>query len=100
MRSLHHGLDDSTGEDTADEVVKVQTHAWFEAAIPEVGWLALDPTNRQEIGLRHVKIGHGRDYDDVMPLRGVYTGPPHANLEVGVEMRRLTDVQAAQQQQQ
>jgi transglutaminase-like putative cysteine protease len=91
--------DDSTGEDTDDEVVKVQTHAWFEAAVPDVGWLALDPTNRQAIGLRHVKIGHGRDYDDVMPLRGVYTGPTHASLEVAVEMRRLSDAQAAQQQQ-
>ena len=89
--------DDSTGADADDsEVVRVQTHAWFEAAIPGFGWLALDPTNQQEVGLRHVKIGHGRDYDDVSPLRGTYSGPPHATLEVAVEMRRLA---AASQQQ-
>ena len=35
---------------------------------------ALDPTNGLEVGHRHVKIGHGRDYDDVPPLRGVYAG--------------------------
>ena len=29
---------------------KVQTHAWFEAAIPGWGWLALDPTNAQQVG--------------------------------------------------
>ena len=52
----------------------VQTHAWFEAAVPGFGWLALDPTNQQEVGVRHVKIGHGRDYDDVQPLRGVFGG--------------------------
>jgi len=92
--------DDSTGADTVGDVVTVQTHAWFEAAIPGVGWLALDPTNRQEVGLRHVKIGHGRDYGDVPPLRGVYTGPPHADLQVGVEMRRLSAAQAQQQAQQ
>lgn len=92
--------DDSTGEDVDGDVVSVQTHAWFEAAIPGVGWLALDPTNKQEVGLRHVKIGHGRDYDDVPPLRGVYTGPPEAELRVGVEMRRLTSVSSQQQQQQ
>jgi transglutaminase-like putative cysteine protease len=91
--------DDSTGADTADDIVSVQTHAWFEAAIPGVGWLALDPTNRQEVGLRHVKIGHGRDYGDVPPLRGVYTGRPQAELQVGVEMRRLSAAQAQQQQQ-
>jgi transglutaminase-like putative cysteine protease len=92
--------DDSTGGDTDDDVVSVLTHAWFEAAIPGVGWLALDPTNKQEVGLRHVKIGHGRDYDDVPPLRGVYTGPPDAKLQVGVEMRRLAAGSIAHQQQQ
>lgn len=92
--------DDATGADTDVDVVSVQTHAWFEAAIPGVGWLALDPTNSQEVGLRHVKIGHGRDYDDVPPLRGVYTGSPHADLQVQVEMRRLAGVAAQQRQQQ
>jgi transglutaminase-like putative cysteine protease len=87
--------DDSTGDDVVGDEVQVQTHAWFEAAIPGVGWLALDPTNRQAAGLRHVKIGHGRDYDDVNPLRGTYAGPPHATLEVSVEMRRLAPAPAA-----
>jgi transglutaminase-like putative cysteine protease len=81
--------DDATGHDVDSDEVRVQTHAWFEAAIPGYGWLALDPTNRQAVGLRHVKIGHGRDYDDVAPLRGTYSGPHTASLEVMVEMRRL-----------
>ena len=67
---------------------------------PGVGWIALDPTNAQEVGLRHVKIGHGRDYDDVPPLRGVYTGATNTDLQVAVEMRRLSNQTAAQQQQQ
>ena len=92
--------DDAVGADTDTDVVQVQTHAWFEAAIPGVGWLALDPTNKQEVGLRHVKIGHGRDYDDVPPLRGVYTGATNTDLQVAVEMRRLSNQTAAQQQQQ
>jgi transglutaminase-like putative cysteine protease len=85
---------DDTGEDVDGDEVTVQTHAWFEAAIPGVGWLALDPTNRQAVGLRHVKIGHGRDYDDVSPLRGTYSGPRNATLEVSVEMRRLAGASA------
>ena len=91
---------DETGDDTADDVVEVQTHAWFEAAVPGLGWMALDPTNRQEVGLRHVKIGHGRDYDDVQPLRGVYAGSPEAKLDVSVEMRRLSGAPHHQHQQQ
>lgn len=73
----------------ADEPVQVQTHAWFEAAIPGWGWLALDPTNQQAVGQRHAKIGHGRDYDDVQPLRGVFSGAAEASVTPDVEIRRL-----------
>ena len=83
-------MDDSTGLDAEGDVVRVQTHAWFEAAIPGFGWLALDPTNQQEVGDRHVKIGHGRDYDDVPPLRGVYAGRAQPTVEVTVEIRRAS----------
>lgn len=71
------------------DLVRVQTHAWFEAAVPGVGWLALDPTNRLAVGRQHVKIGHGRDYDDVPPLRGVYSGPGVPELDASVEIRRM-----------
>jgi transglutaminase-like putative cysteine protease len=73
-----------------DDVVVVQTHAWFEAAVPGFGWMALDPTNQQQVGPRHVKIGHGRDYDDVQPLRGVFSGRAKALVEPHVEIRRLS----------
>jgi len=80
--------DDRTGADGGDEV-EVETHAWVEAAIPGVGWWAVDPTNLQPVGERHVVIGRGRDYDDVAPLRGIYSGPPEHELSVNVRMRRL-----------
>jgi transglutaminase-like putative cysteine protease len=96
--------DDATGADTDTDVVDVQTHAWFEAAIPGFGWLALDPTNQREVGLRHVKIGHGRDYDDVPPLRGTVAGMAVHEVDAAVEMRRAASVtqhwQLEQQQQQ
>lgn len=81
-------VDDSSGAEGTEDIVNVQTHAWFEAAIPGFGWLALDPTNQQAVGVRHVKIGHGRDYDDVPPLRGVYNGSGKPELDVTVEIRR------------
>jgi transglutaminase-like putative cysteine protease len=80
--------DDRAATEDDAEIVHVQTHAWFEAAIPGFGWLALDPTNQQEVGLRHVKIGHGRDYDDVPPVRGVYAGSGVPDVTVSVEIRR------------
>jgi transglutaminase-like putative cysteine protease len=79
-----------------DDSVEVQTHAWLEALIPESGgerrWIGVDPTNRGRAGATHVKIGHGRDYQDVPPIRGVYRGPATAELSAGVEMRRLEGV--------
>lgn len=81
--------DDSQGADAAGDVVHVQTHAWFEAAVPGWGWLALDPTNGQLVGERHVKIGHGRSYDDVQPHRGVFLGPAESEVDPAVEIRRV-----------
>ncbi len=73
------------------------THAWIEVAIPGAGWWGLDPTNQQEVGTAHVKIAHGRDYDDVAPLRGVYHGPAAHRLDVSV---RIAPHELGQQQQQ
>jgi transglutaminase-like putative cysteine protease len=71
-----------------DPELDVQTHAWIEAWLPGHGWWELDPTNPQPIGELHVKIGHGRDYDDVMPLKGVYHGASKHELDVNVRISR------------
>lgn len=78
---------DPTRVDVAErgEVV-VATHAWVEAAIPGRGWWGIDPTNVLPVGERHVEIGHGRDYDDVTPLRGVYFGDTEHHLAAEVAM--------------
>jgi transglutaminase-like putative cysteine protease len=93
---------DATGADVDGDEVRVQTHAWFEAAIPDWGWLALDPTNAQQVGQRHITIGHGRDYDDVPPVRGVYSGGGRPSTDAVVEIRRhaqaIHQLQAQQQQ--
>jgi transglutaminase-like putative cysteine protease len=80
---------DSEGVDPGEDTVVVQTHAWFEAAVPGWGWLALDPTNGQLVGERHVKIGHGRSYEDVQPQRGVFLGPASSDARPAVEIRRV-----------
>lgn len=76
------------GEPGAREAAPMKTHAWVEVAVPGAGWWGLDPTNRSEVGPRHVKIGHGRDYDDVLPLRGVYQGQGDPRFDVSVRIRR------------
>jgi transglutaminase-like putative cysteine protease len=90
-------VDDATGEEGTMDTVHVQTHAWMEAAIPGAGWWPLDTTNQAEVGERHVKIGHGRDYDDVPPLKGAFSGPGAHELSVDVQLRRY-GADARQQQ--
>ena len=87
-------------EDGGADSLEVDTHAWIEALIPgtdgrgEPVWVGADPTNRGLVSESHVKIGHGRFYADVPPVKGVYRGPAAADLESRVTMSRL-DPQAS-----
>ena len=58
------------------------THAWIEAYLGELGWMAFDPTNNLEGCDRHVRVALGRDYADVPPTRGVYKGEAESELSV------------------
>ncbi len=80
--------------ETADEV-SVQTHAWIEAALPGWGWWALDPTNGGTAGERHVVIGRGRDYGDVPPVRGAFTGSGTVEVDAEVVIGRHVEGQAS-----
>jgi transglutaminase-like putative cysteine protease len=80
--------------DGGEESVEVDTHAWLEALLPvpaggEPVWVGADPTNRGLAGDNHVKIGHGRYYQDVPPIKGVYRGAASASHEASVTMTRL-----------
>jgi transglutaminase-like putative cysteine protease len=63
------------------------THAWVECYVPESGWVGFDPTNNVLTGEAHVRIGCGRDYDDVAPMRGVRRGGGVERLGVEVSVR-------------
>jgi transglutaminase-like putative cysteine protease len=64
-----------------------QSHAWVEYWAG--GWHGLDATNRTVPGVRHVVVGHGRDYADVLPHKGIYHGAPGSSLKVSVRFTRL-----------
>jgi transglutaminase-like putative cysteine protease len=81
-------------EDGTDSV-EVDTHAWLEALLPstdghgEPVWVSADPTNRRLAGETHVKVGHGRFYSDVPPVKGLYMGGANSDLTASVTMSRL-----------
>jgi transglutaminase-like putative cysteine protease len=85
----------AAGEDDGADSVEVDTHAWLEALLPgtdghgEPVWVSADPTNRRLTGETHVKIGHGRFYADVPPVKGLYMGGATSQLDAAVTMSRL-----------
>jgi transglutaminase-like putative cysteine protease len=86
------------GDGDGTDSVEVDTHAWLEALLPgtngrgEPVWVSADPTNRRLAGETHVKIGHGRFYADIPPVKGLYQSPPtgaRSELTAAVTMSRL-----------
>jgi transglutaminase-like putative cysteine protease len=90
----------ASGTGGGQESIEVDTHAWLEALLPVPGggepvWVGADPTNRGLAAENHVKIGHGRHYPDVPPIKGVYRGAASATLDASVTMTRLDGVDPA-----
>jgi len=68
-------------------VVGGESHAWVD--VWTGGWWAYDPTNAIPVGPRHVWVAMGRDYADVAPLKGIFTGGGQSTLDVSVHLTRL-----------
>jgi transglutaminase-like putative cysteine protease len=69
-------------------------HAWAEAFVPELGWIAFDPANGICSTDAHVRVAVGLDYLGAAPLRGAHCGGNGEELSVKVRV-----VQAAEQAQ-
>jgi transglutaminase-like putative cysteine protease len=79
---LHPGRDAGVGD-----AVDGQSHAWIQAWTGS--WWNADPTNDSEITEQYISVGVGRDYGDVSPLKGIYSGQGATDLDVVVEITRL-----------
>ena len=66
----------------------IATHAWVEVMIPGMEWVALDPTNKQWCGERHITVSRGRDFRDATPVRGTFKGTGKQNMKVKVFVKR------------
>ncbi|MFY2859534.1 transglutaminase family protein [Mycobacterium sp. THU-M104] len=78
-----HPKRDAVVGDTVDG----RSHAWIEAWTGD--WWSFDPTSGTEINEQYVSVGAGRDYADVAPLKGIYSGEGATDLDVIVEVTRL-----------
>jgi transglutaminase-like putative cysteine protease len=84
------------------ETVNGESHAWVEFwagdfahtsmshdSVRNPRWVGYDPTNRKFAGTDHIVVGRGRDYYDVPPLKGVYSGSPDSSQAVTVQITRI-----------
>jgi transglutaminase-like putative cysteine protease len=80
---LHPKRDPQVGETVVGE-----SHAWIEWW--DGDWVGFDPTNDIEPGDRHIVVARGRDYSDVPPLTGIFSGGKTSTMAVDVQVTRLT----------
>jgi transglutaminase-like putative cysteine protease len=62
------------------------SHAWVAVYCGDDGWLEFDPTNNVVPNTDHIAIGWGRDYADVCPIQGVFTGGGETVMSVSVDV--------------
>jgi len=66
------------------------THAWVVIWCgPDRGWIGFDPTNACLVGSDHIVTAMGRDYADVAPIDGVFTGREGQKIDVSVDVEPL-----------
>ena len=69
-----------------------QSHAWVSVYCGrQVGWIDLDPTNNKICDNDHIPIAWGRDFGDVIPVRGVFLGGGEHAISVSVDVQPIED---------
>lgn len=61
-------------------------HAWAEAFVPDLGWVAFDPANGISATEAHVRVAVGLDYLGASPVRGMRYGGAGETLTVNVRV--------------
>ncbi|WP_353218396.1 transglutaminase family protein [Sandarakinorhabdus sp.] len=90
-------------------ITQPAAHAWAEVMIPDLGWVAFDPTNGMCATQAYLRVAVGLDYRDAAPVRGARRGGGMETMAVAVTtqaslhhpgLSALGDPVASQQQQQ
>ena len=77
----------SSGNGVVGEIIQGESHAWVEVWLGQ--WSPIDPTNGKSVAQQHVVVATGRDYHDVSPMRGIFSGGKSRAIDVSVKLERL-----------
>lgn len=71
-----------------DAAEQTASHAWAEAHVPSLGWVAFDPSNGISPDERYVRLAAGRDYVEANPVTGIRLGQAAERLEVRITVEQ------------
>lgn len=70
----------------ADPGVGDEPHAWAEAYVPDLGWVAFDPTTGSCPTDGHVRVAIALDALGAAPIRGTRLGPGNEELAIAIKV--------------
>lgn len=68
------------------------SHAWMGLYIPEAGWVEFDATNNLLVNDQHIRVAIGRDFSDVVPLKGIVYSGGGQKMDVSVDVRKIDEL--------
>ena len=71
-----------------DTIDQAASHAWAEAYVEALGWVAFDASNGISPDERYVRMAVGRDYRDAMPVSGIRLGWAEEQLAVAITVEQ------------
>ncbi|MEQ1953463.1 transglutaminase family protein [Mesorhizobium sp. CN2-181] len=69
-------------------VNQVASHAWAEAHVSALGWVAFDAANKISPDERYVRLAVGRDYREATPVSGIRLGQASEALAVQITVEQ------------
>jgi transglutaminase-like putative cysteine protease len=72
-----------------DRVRQDAAHAWAEAWVEDLGWVAFDPANGICADDAYIRVAAGLDYRDAAPFAGTRRGGSSEELSVDVQVREV-----------
>ncbi|MBV8684221.1 MAG: transglutaminase family protein [Caulobacteraceae bacterium] len=82
-----------------DTEAQQAAHAWAEAHIPDLGWVAFDPANGVCATEGHLRVAIGLDYAASAPVRGAVYGGGTERLSVSLRVADAAKVRSQAQAQ-